>query len=169
VEDLDNQIALLHSRAAALDRDKAALTLAQIDFNRAKQLLGTPRWKPSAVRSGAKNVVDCRGTSQRGPGRSLPSPCHSGLPAQPGSGEDLGQVPPDLDQTFSSVLAAQADLIQSAAQFGVIHSYAQSPKQMLDDFAKQGDIDRYFAQLTTEAPAVKQAAAKLEAANRDLA
>jgi prefoldin subunit 5 len=43
VEDLDNQIALLHSRAAALDRDKAALTLAQIDFNRAKQLLGTPR------------------------------------------------------------------------------------------------------------------------------
>jgi hypothetical protein len=72
-----------------------------------------------------------------------------GLPAQPGSGEDLGQVPPDLDQTFSSVLAAQADLIQSAAQFGVIHSYAQSPKQMLDDFAKQGDIDRYFAQLTT--------------------
>jgi multidrug resistance efflux pump len=42
VEDLDNQIALLHARVAALDRDKAALTLAQIDFNRAKQLLGTP-------------------------------------------------------------------------------------------------------------------------------
>jgi membrane fusion protein, multidrug efflux system len=92
-----------------------------------------------------------------------------GLPAQPSSGEDLGQVPPDLDETFSSVLEAQADLIQSAAQLGVIHSYAQSPKQMLDEFAKQGDIDRYFAQLATEAPAVKQAEAKLEAANRDLA
>ena len=92
-----------------------------------------------------------------------------GLPAQPGSGEDLGQVPPDLDQTFSSVLEAQADLIQSAAQLGVIHSYAQSPKQMLDEFAKQGDVDRYFAQLTLDAPAVKQAAAKLEVANRDLA
>ena len=92
-----------------------------------------------------------------------------GLPAQPNSGEDLGQVPPDLDQTFSSVLEAQADLIQSAAQLGVIHSFDQSPKQMLDEFEKQGDIDRYFAQLTTEAPAVKQAEAKLEAANRDLA
>src|SRR6516164_6304036 len=42
VEDLDNQIALLHARVAALDKDKAVLTLAQIDFNRAKQLLGTP-------------------------------------------------------------------------------------------------------------------------------
>jgi membrane fusion protein (multidrug efflux system) len=92
-----------------------------------------------------------------------------GLPAQPSSGEDLGQVPPDIDETFSSVLEAQADLIQSAAQLGVIHSYAQSPKQMLGEFAKQGDIDRYFAHLTTEAPAVKQAEAKLEAAKRDLA
>jgi hypothetical protein len=27
-------------------------------------------------------------------------------------------------------------------------SNAQSPKQMLDEFAKQGDVDRYFAQLT---------------------
>ena len=40
---------------------------------------------------------------------------------------------------------------------------------MLDEFAKQGDIDRYFAHLTTEAPAVKEAEAKLETAKRDLA
>jgi len=40
---------------------------------------------------------------------------------------------------------------------------------MLEEFAKRGDIDRYFAQLALEAPAVKQAAAKLEVANRDLA
>ena len=60
-------------------------------------------------------------------------------------------------------------MIQSAAQLGIIHSYDQSPKQMLEEFAKRGDIDRYFAQLALEAPAVKQAAAKLEVANRDLA
>jgi membrane fusion protein (multidrug efflux system) len=92
-----------------------------------------------------------------------------GLTAQPDNGEDLGHVPPDLDETFSSVLQTQSDLIQSAAQLGVIHSYDQSPKQMLKEFEKQGDIDRYFARLTTEAPAVKQAEAKLEAAKRDLA
>ena len=79
-------------------------------------------------------------------------------------------MPPDLDQTFSSVLQAQADLIQSAAELGVVHSYDQTPKQMLEEFEKlQGDIDRTFARLAAEAPAVKQAEAKLEAANRDLA
>jgi multidrug resistance efflux pump len=35
--------------------------------------------------------------------------------------------------------------------------------------SQNADIDRYFAQLALEAPAVKQAAAKLEVANRDLA
>src|SRR5262249_49498746 len=109
--------------------------------------------------------AEARGTEAEAMSRR----CSLGLPAQPSNGEDLSQVPPDLDQTFSSVLAARADLIQSAAELGVIHSYAQSPKQMLDEFAKRGDVDRYFAQLTTEAPAVKQAEAKLEAAKRDLA
>ena len=36
-----------------------------------------------------------------------------GLPATPERGGDLGQVPPDLDQTFSSVRQAQAELIQT--------------------------------------------------------
>ena len=53
VEDLDNQIALLHARVATLDKSKAALTLAQIDFNRANQLLGTPL-KPVSSTIGRK-------------------------------------------------------------------------------------------------------------------
>jgi membrane fusion protein, multidrug efflux system len=92
-----------------------------------------------------------------------------GLPAQPEGGGDLGQVPPDLDETFSSVLEAQAELIQSAAQLGVVHSFDQGPKAMLVQFEKLGDINSTFAQLTASAPAVKQAEAKLEAARRDLA
>lgn len=39
-EELENQVALLHDRVAALDKAKATLTLAQADFDRAKQLLG---------------------------------------------------------------------------------------------------------------------------------
>jgi membrane fusion protein (multidrug efflux system) len=95
-----------------------------------------------------------------------------GLPAQPEGDGDLSQVPPDLDQTFSSVRQAQAELIQSAAELGVVHSYNQTPKQMLEEFEKldpEGDIDRTFARLAAEAPTVKQAEAKLAAANRDLA
>jgi membrane fusion protein (multidrug efflux system) len=60
-------------------------------------------------------------------------------------------------------------LIQGAAQLGVVHSYDQSPKQMLDEFEKPGDIDRTFAELATKAPSVKQAEAKLEVAKRELA
>jgi membrane fusion protein, multidrug efflux system len=61
-------------------------------------------------------------------------------------------------------------LIQSAAQLGVLHSYNQTPKEMLEEFEKSGsgDIDRTFARMAAEAPAVKQAEAKLEAAKRDL-
>ena len=92
-----------------------------------------------------------------------------GLEAQPSSG-DLGEVPPDLDQTFSSVREAQAALIQTAAQLGVVQSYVQLPKEMIEQFENldQGDVDRTLAGLTANAPAVKQAQAKLEIANRDL-
>jgi membrane fusion protein (multidrug efflux system) len=40
---------------------------------------------------------------------------------------------------------------------------------MLDQFAKLGDIDQTFARFAANAPAVKQAGARLEATRRDLA
>lgn len=92
-----------------------------------------------------------------------------GLIAQPSSG-DLTEVPPDLDQTFSSVREAQASLIQTTAELGVAHSYEELPTDMLKQFESldQGDVDRTLAGLTDNAPAVRQAKAKLEAAKRDL-
>jgi membrane fusion protein (multidrug efflux system) len=92
-----------------------------------------------------------------------------GLPAQPESG-NLGEVPADIDQTFSSVREAQAALIRTAAELGVAHSYQQLPKAMLEQFESlnQGDVDRTLAGFTDNAPAVKQAEAKLESAKRDL-
>ena len=67
------------------------------------------------------------------------------------------------------MLVAQANLIESAAQLGVIHSFDQTPKQMLEEFQKQGDIDTTFARLAAESPAVKEAETKLEFAKRELA
>jgi membrane fusion protein, multidrug efflux system len=168
VEGVDNQIALLHARVAVLNKSKAALTLAQVEFDRAKQLV--------AKADVSREVYDQRQaeltTAGAGVMEALAEVYQSrvslGLPQQPDKGEDLGHVPPDLDQTFSSILQAQSDLIQSAAQLGVVHSYNQSPKQMLEEFENRGDIDRTFARLTANAPAVKQAEAKLEAARRDL-
>ena len=169
VQDVDNQVALLHARVAALDKSKAALALAQVEFERISKLLPTGY--------ATRELYDQRQaeltTANAGVTQSLAEiyqvRASLGLPPQPDKGEDLAHVPADLDQTFSTVLQAQSELIQSAAELGVVHSYDQSPKEMLAEFEQQGDIDRTFARLATEAPAVKQAEAKLEAAQRDLA
>jgi membrane fusion protein (multidrug efflux system) len=39
VQDVDNQVALLHARVAAVEKSKAALALAQVEFDRARQLV----------------------------------------------------------------------------------------------------------------------------------
>src|SRR3984885_4692555 len=169
VQDVDNQVALLRARVAAVDKSKAALTLAQLDFDRAKQLV---------VRDDVPRAeYDRRQAALTTAGAELTQTLAEvyqirvslGLPAQPDGGGDLGQVPSDLDETFSSVLQAQAALIQIAAQLGVVHSFDQGPKAMLDQFYKLGDINSTFARYAANAPAVKQVEAKLEAARRDLA
>ncbi len=168
VEDVDNQVALLHARVAAVGKSKAALDLAQLEFDRAKQLV--------ARDDVSREVYDQRQAELTTAGAQLAQTLAEvfqirvslGLTAQPDN-NNLGTVPPDLDETFSSVLQAQADLIQSAAQLGVEHSFDQGPKAMLDQFYKLGDVDTTFARYAASAPAVKQAEAKLEAARRDLA
>jgi membrane fusion protein (multidrug efflux system) len=172
VEDVENRIALLHARVAALDKSKASLTLAQLEFERTRQLLPTSATTRQEFdrRQAALSIAQAEVSQALADVYQIR--VSLGLPAQPEAGGDLGQVPPDLDQTYSSVLQAQADLIHSAALLGVVHSYTQRPKQMLEEFEKldpTGDIDRTFARLTNEAPGVKQAEAKLESAGRDLA
>ncbi len=169
VEDVDNQVALLHARLATVEKSKAALALAQLEFERARQLV--------ARADVSREVYDQRQAELTTAGAGLTQTLAEvyqiraslGLPAQPEGGADLGLVPPDLDETFSSVLEAQAELIQSAAQLGVVHAFDQGPKAMIAQFEALGDVNSTFAQLTANAPAVKQAEAKLEAANRDLA
>jgi len=169
IDDVDNRVALLGARVAAVDKSKATLKLAQLQFDRAVQLL--PQQSISQAeydqRQAALSVAQAEVTQAMSDVHQ--SRVSLGLPAQPESG-DLGEVPPDLDQTFSSVREAQAALIQTAAQLGVAHSYEQLPKAMLKQFdsLNQGDVDRTLAAFTDNAPAVKQAEAKLEAAKRDL-
>jgi membrane fusion protein (multidrug efflux system) len=172
MEDVDNQISLLRARVAGLEKSKASLKLAQLNFDRAKQLIKTVTISQQEYDQRQATLTTAQAEVTQALADVHQSRASLGLPAQPEGGGDLGQVPPDLDQTFSSVLQAQADLIQSAAELGVVHSYNQTPKQMLEQFEKldpQGNIDRTFARLAAEAPAVKQAEAKLTAANRDLA
>ena len=166
-ENVDNQVALLHARVADVDKSKAELALAQVDFDRAAKLVMSADIPRSEYDRRQAALLAARADVTAALADVHQIRVSLGLPPQP-EGADLGQVPPDLDQTFSSVLQAQADLIQSAAQLGVVHSFEESPRHMVEAFEKQGDINRTFARLATEAPDVKQAEAKLEAAKRDL-
>ncbi len=169
IEDVDNRVSQLHDRVAALDKSEATLKFAQTQFNRARQLLpqATISQQEYDQQQEALSVAQAEVTQATADVHQIR--VSLGLPAQPESG-DLGETPPDLDQTFSSVRNVQADLIKTAAQLGVSHSYEQLPKAMLKQFESldQGDVDRTLAGLTANAPAVKQAEAKLEAAKRDL-
>jgi membrane fusion protein (multidrug efflux system) len=169
VQDVDNQVALLHARVAAVDKSKAALTLAQLEFDRAKELLASANVPREAYDQRQAALTTAGAELAQALAEVYQVRVSLGLSAQPDGGGDLGQMPPDLDETFSSVLQAQAALIQSAAQLGVAHAFDQGPKAMLDQFYKLGDVDATFARYAADAPAVKQAEAKLEAAKRDLA
>jgi len=169
IEDVNNRIAELHARVAALNKSNATLKLAQVEFARAQQLLpqATVSREQYDQRQATLSVAQAEVNQAMANVHQIR--VSLGLASQPESG-DLGEVPPDLDQTFSSVKEAQAALIQTAAQLGVVRSYKELPTQMVEQFEKlnQGDVDRTLAGLTAGAPAVKQAQAKLESANRDL-
>ena len=110
MENVDDQVALLRARVAGVDKSKAELALAQIDFDRAAKLVATndtPRSeydrRQAALLAARADVVAAL-ADVRQIRASL------GLSPQRDDG-DLGQVPPDIDQTFSSVLQAQAAMI----------------------------------------------------------
>jgi membrane fusion protein, multidrug efflux system len=94
-----------------------------------------------------------------------------GLSPRPLKGDDLTQVPEDLDQTATTVREAQASLIKAVTQLGVTDTLEKTPRQMLADFYKrdpQGNIDHIFANLLAEAPGMKQSQARLAQARRNL-
>jgi membrane fusion protein (multidrug efflux system) len=167
VEDVDDRVAQLRAKVAGVDKSKAELALAQLDFDRAAKLVVTndvPREvydrRQAALLAARADVVAALADVRQ---------IRASLGLPPASDEaDLGQVPPNLDQTFSSVLQAQAAMIQSAAQLGVIHSFDEGPRHMVEAFEKEGDVNSTFARLAADAPDVKQAEANLEVAKRGL-
>jgi membrane fusion protein (multidrug efflux system) len=171
MEGVGSQIALLRAKAAVLESDKAELKLAEANFERAKGLTSKGAMASEEYDRRRKAFLVAKDQIERDLAEIAQVRVDMGLPALPPKGVDLTHVPSNIEQTFSSVRQAQADLIQRAAQLGIIHSFAETPKQMIDEFMKrapQGDSDRLFRQIVNDVPAVKQAEAKLLQAQRDL-
>ena len=84
-------------------------TLAQAEFDRRKQLLAQATVCRERVRSAASGPARPRSAEVVQALAGCPSdPRLSGIAGPARERRDLGQVPPDLDQTFSSVRQAQA-------------------------------------------------------------
>jgi membrane fusion protein (multidrug efflux system) len=172
VEDVDNQMALIRQRAAAWDQENASLALAQADFSRADSLL-----KQNAV---SKEDYDQKraalDVAQAQVKQALENVHQArvalGLPPDPPAGGKLTDMPDNLDQIFSSVREALAELIQSAAQLGVVQSsYDITPKQLINQFYKRdpsGNIDVIYANIIKSAPSLKQAQAVVDQAQSDV-
>lgn len=174
IEQVNNQIALLRANAAALETSRARLARAKADFDRAKELQKTP----GAI---SQQDVDLREESFRVAEAQVLQSLEQvyqirvslGLPSQPPEGQPLTDVPADLNQNFSAVRQALADLLHSAAPLGIFpKSYNATPQQVIADFYKrdpQGDLDRIYAQIIPHVPEILQAQARLKEAESDLA
>jgi membrane fusion protein (multidrug efflux system) len=172
IEDVDNQIALIRARVATWDQEKATLVLAQQEFDRAERLLATKVVSQEEYDQKLETLGVAKARVTQAIENVLQARVSLGLPAQPPAGKNLADVPEDLDQTFSSVRQAQADLLQSAAQLGIVpSSYTLTPKQMLDEFYRRdpkGDLDKIYAEVIKNAPSLKQVQTNLMQAQRDL-
>jgi membrane fusion protein (multidrug efflux system) len=172
IEDVDNQVALLKARVATWEQSKASLLLAQQEYARAQRLLATKVISQEEFDKKHEEIDAAQAEVDQTLENVLQTRVALGLPSDPGAGKSLADVPVDLDQTFSTVREALAALIQSGAQLGIeLSSYDLTPNQLLAEFYKrdpQGNIDRIYAEIIKDAPALKSAQATLLQAQRDL-
>jgi membrane fusion protein (multidrug efflux system) len=173
IEQVDNNIALIRARVATWEQNKATLVFAQAEFDRAERLLETKVISKEEYDQRREALDVAKASVLQSLESVHQARANLGLPVEPPNGANLASVPADLDQTFSSVIQAQGNVIQTAAQLGYVPSnYRESPKQMLDEFYRLdagGDLDRIFADLVANAPGIKQARENLLQAQSNLA
>ena len=172
IEDVNDKVAQLNARVAALRGKEATLELAKLDFARASKLynrdaipreefdqrLTAVRTAEAAVKQALEEVHETR--------------VALGLDPHP-KGKDLTDIPADLNQTFSGVREALNALVLTVTQVGVpldlrephasesarrVHPARQGREHRPDPGAARAGCAR-----------VRQAEAKLLQAQRDLA
>ena len=175
MEQVNNQIANLRANVATYESKKATLVLSEANLKRGEELAPSGGISKEDLDVRRQTVEVDRAAVKQALQQVYASRVYLGLPPQPANGHDLAEVPPDLEQTFSAVRTALYNLVQTMAQIGLnlIREHdTVTPRQLLADFRKRdarGDIDHILKELIPNAPAVKQAEAKLLEARRDLA
>jgi membrane fusion protein (multidrug efflux system) len=172
MEDVNNQIANLRAAVATVTSRKATLELSRANLKRGEELAPGGGISKEELDQRRQTVKVNEATLDQSLQQVYAIRVGLGLAAEPPKGHDLTEVPPNRDQNFSAVRPALGELLQSAALFGYAPtSWTVSPKEAIETFYKQdpqGDLNRIFATLIPQAPAIKQAESRLLQAHRDL-
>jgi membrane fusion protein (multidrug efflux system) len=171
IETANDQIALLRSRAAALQSQEATVVKAEADLERGNRLIKSDAVSKEDLDRRKEAISVARAHLEEVRQGVYQIRVSLGLPRDPPNGADLSEVPDDLDQQVSSVREAQARLIEVVSELGVVpSSFDQTPRQMVKEFYArdpEGNIDRIYAQILKDAPGVKEAETKLLQAERN--
>ena len=171
-EQVDAQVAALRSQVAALRSQEATLDRARADFRRAEALL------PKAAIS--RSDYDLNEQQMRSAAASLAQAQEAiaqtrvslGLAPQPEKGKELTDVPPDLNQTFSTVRATLGECMLTMTQLGLpLGSIYLTPNKAVEEFRrldKGGNFEQIAKDLVPKVPFVLQAKVALEEARHDL-
>jgi membrane fusion protein, multidrug efflux system len=169
IEDVNNQIGTLRARVANLGTRRATLSLAQANLKRGEDLAPSGGISREELDQRRQTVAVDQAAFEEALQQVYASRTGLGLPTLPPSGRDLAEVPPDLEQNATAVRAALADLAGTMARLGApLPRPGATPQQVLEDFKHlyaRADSD---AGLVSQAPAVKQAEARLLQAQGDL-
>jgi membrane fusion protein, multidrug efflux system len=178
VEDVRNQIDNLRANVAILKSKEATLELARSNLKRGEELAPSGGISKEELQQRQQMVKVDEAAVEQALQTVYANRVSLGLPEKPAKGDDLGNVPPDLDQKFSSVRQALGALMQSAAQLGYFPTkWDATPKETIKAFydedpeperGPEGAVERIYAKIVPKAPPIKQAEAKLTQANSDL-
>jgi membrane fusion protein (multidrug efflux system) len=173
IEQVNNQVALLRANVATLESKKATLARAQADIERSRGLAA----KGNISRQELDRDEEAYRVADAQVKQALEAVYQVrvslGLPTEPPEGKELTDVPPNLNQNFSTVRQSLAEMLLSAAPLGIVpKSFDLTPRQAIDEFYQrdpEGNLDRIYTELMKNAPAVKQAEARVLQAKHDLA
>jgi membrane fusion protein (multidrug efflux system) len=172
IEEVNTQVANLRAAVATLNSKRASLDLAKSNLKRGEELAPGGGISKEELDQRRQTVKVDEAAVDQAQQQISAIRVGLGLPATPPEGKDLTDVPPDLDQNFSTVRESLAALIQSAAQLGYLPtSWNATPKETIAAFYKQdpeGNLDRIYAKILPNAPAIKEAEAKVLQAKSDL-
>ena len=156
---MDNQIALLRS-ASPRCIAKATLVKAQADYDRgldAREDAAEPS-RQEELDQPRKSLLVAEAQVEEDAGGGLPDAGDAGAAAAAGTGNDLTEVPKDLDQTFSIGAAGAGRTVAKRRPrwASIPSSYDLDPKQLIDDSTsaiRAATSIKIYAKLLQEAPA----------------